>query len=257
MEGVRFIKRESEGLPLDIFYGAPSCVPASCFETPFEEIKADGIAELLADGTCTHLGEMMNFPGVYLGDGRSMEKARSRGRNGNHGPRARRRRRAARGLSARRRHLRPRMQHNRRGTREAAPRHVPDDTSGRGGAEPEGPRAAARGIAESLRALPRGQRRHNSGLHPRARAHGRLRARADRVRRPPLAALRTATLTPAEYFRLYDRGAIAPGKIADLVLVDSLESCRVLRVWKRGRLVAERGKSSKASPPPPYQSCRG
>ena len=59
---------------------------------------------------------------------------------------------------------------------------------------------------------------------------------------PPLAALRTATLTPAEYFRLYDRGAIAPGKIADLVLVDSLESCRVLRVWKRGRLVAERGK---------------
>ena len=113
-----------------------------------------------------------------------MEKARSRGRDGNHGPRARRRRRAARGLPARRRHLRPRMQHNRRGAREAAPRYVPDDTSGRSGAEPERPRAAARGIAESLRALPSGQRRHNAGIHPRARAHGRLRARADRVRRP-------------------------------------------------------------------------
>ena len=48
------------------------------------------------------------------------------------------------------------------------------------------------------------------------------------------------TLTPAEYFRLYDRGAVTPGKIADFALLDAdtLDAgFRVSEVWKRGRLV--------------------
>ena len=42
-EGIRFMHRESEGLPVDFYYGAPSCVPASAQETPFEYIEADEI----------------------------------------------------------------------------------------------------------------------------------------------------------------------------------------------------------------------
>ena len=57
----------------------------------------------------------------------------------------------------------------------------------------------------------------------------------------PLVALRMVTLSPAEYFGLPRRGGIAPGWLADMVLVDSLESCRVERVWKAGKLVAQAG----------------
>ncbi len=58
----------------------------------------------------------------------------------------------------------------------------------------------------------------------------------------PLVALRMVTLSPAEYFGLARRGGIAPGWLADMALVDSLELCRVEQVWKNGRLVAKSGK---------------
>ncbi|PKL10870.1 MAG: adenine deaminase, partial [Spirochaetae bacterium HGW-Spirochaetae-8] len=56
-----------------------------------------------------------------------------------------------------------------------------------------------------------------------------------------LTAIRMATLNAAECFRLYDRGAIAPGYRADLVLVDNLQDFSVLKVFSEGRLVAEHG----------------
>mgnify|MGYP000252544954 FL=1 len=50
-----------------------------------------------------------------------------------------------------------------------------------------------------------------------------------------------ATLNAAECFRLYDRGAIAPGYRADLVLLDDLKEFHVNRVWIAGELTAEEG----------------
>lgn len=57
-----------------------------------------------------------------------------------------------------------------------------------------------------------------------------------------MTAIRMATLNAAECFRLYDRGAIAPGYRADVVLLDDLEQFHVHKVWIRGELVAEEGK---------------
>lgn len=54
---------------------------------------------------------------------------------------------------------------------------------------------------------------------------------------PPLAAYRSASLTAAAAFGLFDRGMIAPGKRADIVLLDHLEECRVSDVIVGGRLV--------------------
>ena len=56
----------------------------------------------------------------------------------------------------------------------------------------------------------------------------------------PFVALRMVTLSPAEYFRLYDRGAIAPGKIADFSLLDSDvmdDRFKIEYVWKNGRQI--------------------
>jgi adenine deaminase len=56
---------------------------------------------------------------------------------------------------------------------------------------------------------------------------------------PPLACYRAASLTAAAAFGLTDRGMIAPGKRADIVLLDDLESCAVSDVIAGGRLVGE------------------
>jgi adenine deaminase len=58
----------------------------------------------------------------------------------------------------------------------------------------------------------------------------------------PIDAVRSATLFPAKHLRLYDRGAIAPGKLADILLLDDLEGFRVNTVFADGKLVAKNGK---------------
>jgi adenine deaminase len=57
----------------------------------------------------------------------------------------------------------------------------------------------------------------------------------------PLEALRLATLNPADYFGLRDRGAIAPGRRADLVITSDLRTLPVERVYAGGRLAARDG----------------
>ena len=54
-------------------------------------------------------------------------------------------------------------------------------------------------------------------------------------------AIRMATLNAAECFRLHDRGAIAPGYRADIVLLDDLKDFQVEKVWIAGELTADQG----------------
>ena len=68
MAGLEFMFKSSQGLPVDIFYGAPSCVPASDFETPYDELDMTAIKNMFDKKYVQHLGEMMNFPAVINGD---------------------------------------------------------------------------------------------------------------------------------------------------------------------------------------------
>jgi len=68
VDGVRFMINQASKLPMDIFYSAPSCVPATHLETSGAELGPGEVEELLKTDGIVALGEMMNFPGVVFGD---------------------------------------------------------------------------------------------------------------------------------------------------------------------------------------------
>lgn len=74
IEGVRYMLDNADGLPFHICFGAPSCVPATAFETAGATIGPAGVKELLEMPGIGYLSEMMNYPGVLAGDPVVMEK---------------------------------------------------------------------------------------------------------------------------------------------------------------------------------------
>ena len=71
-----------------------------------------------------------------------------------------------------------------------------------------------------------------------------------RLGTPPLAVYRAATLSAAEAFGLKDRGMIAPGKRADIVAIDSLETCNAQMVFAGGMRVSEAAFAEREETPP-------
>lgn len=74
MEGVRYMMENAHGAGLRFCFGAPSCVPATTFETAGAEITAADIEWLLSQKEILYLSEMMNYPGVLFKDPNVMEK---------------------------------------------------------------------------------------------------------------------------------------------------------------------------------------
>jgi adenine deaminase len=74
MKGVKFMINDSKKVPLYFWFGAPSCVPATQFETSGEELGPDDIKTLLKRDDIKYLSEMMNFPGVVFNDRNVIKK---------------------------------------------------------------------------------------------------------------------------------------------------------------------------------------
>jgi len=68
VEGVQFMIDNAREVPLKIAFGAPSCVPATQFETSGFKLDAHDVADLLAQNDIYYLAEVMNFPGVINND---------------------------------------------------------------------------------------------------------------------------------------------------------------------------------------------
>ncbi|MDA3930512.1 MAG: adenine deaminase [Prolixibacteraceae bacterium] len=68
MKGVRFMIENASLTPMKLSFGAPSCVPATPFETSGALLDSSNIETLFKQKECSHLSEMMNFPGVIYND---------------------------------------------------------------------------------------------------------------------------------------------------------------------------------------------
>ncbi len=74
MAGVEFMIENGKTVPFKFNFGAPSCVPATIFETAGASLNADEVEKLLQRNEIKYLSEMMNFPGVLNGDEGVMKK---------------------------------------------------------------------------------------------------------------------------------------------------------------------------------------
>lgn len=238
--GVRFMAAASHGLPLSVIIMAPSCVPATTMEHTGASLTASDLADLLADGVVHGLAEVMNFPGVTFGDRAVLAKLD-----------------AFAG--------RPVDGHAPNWTGQLLNAYV---AAGIGSDhECTTPAEAAEKLSRGLYILIR-QATNAQNLHALlplvTPANSRRicfctddRVPADllddgsidwMVREAiaagidPVTAVQMATLNPSEWFGLHDRGAVAPGRRADLLVCDDLQDFRPRQVYTGGQLVAEAGR---------------
>ena len=74
IKGVEFMIENGKKTPFKFNFGAPSCVPATPFESAGAIIDSDGIKQLMANPDIKYLGEMMNYPGVIFDDAEVLKK---------------------------------------------------------------------------------------------------------------------------------------------------------------------------------------
>lgn len=74
MEGVEFMVNDGNKVPFNFFFGAPSCVPATSFETAGATISVEDIEKLMSQPHIKYLSEMMNYPAVLARDTEVMAK---------------------------------------------------------------------------------------------------------------------------------------------------------------------------------------
>jgi len=249
LKGIRFMMENGEGVPLDIHYMLPSCVPATAFEDSGAVLDASDLNELMDHPSVLGLGEVMDYPGVVEGNPeifRKIDLALSRNKRvDGHGP----------GIGGR----------DLNGYRcagittehECSTREEMEERLSRGMYILIREGSAARNLETLVAGVTPGNSRRclfcTDDKQPAdILAEGHINyniRRAVELGLDPVTAVQMATLNAAECYGFRDRGAVAPGYRADLVVVEDLASFRVKEVYKDGRRAAREGEALFTVPP--------
>jgi len=255
--GVEYMIRASRGLPLDVFFTVPSCVPATAMETAGARLGPRKVAALLRRERVVGLAEMMNFPGVVFRDPEvlaKIEAARSLGKVvDGHSPGL-----TGTGLAV---YAAAGVQSDHECTTVDEARERLEAgmmVMIREGSAAKNLRDLVRLVnpANAHRFMFVSDDRDCEDLLEDGHVNSILR-RAVRLGLDSSTAVRMATVNPAAYFGLRDRGAVAPGYRADLVVVGDLRKFAVAQVFKDGVKVADGGRVSARIPRSRDASVRG
>lgn len=243
--GIRFMIDSARGVPFNVFVMLPSCVPATSMETSGAVLTAADLQLFFSEPSVIGLAEMMDFPGVIHRDPevlRKIKMARGRRMDG-HAPSL-----SGKNLSA---YVAAGIGSDHECT---GPRETKDKLkTGMRIMVREG--TTARNLKDLLPLVTakNGRRfffvtddRHPKELLEEGHINSMVK-QAIRQGLDPVLAIQMATLNTAEYFRLDDLGAVAPGYRADLVAFDHLSRFQVRKVFKDGVLVAENGRMLRRS----------
>jgi adenine deaminase len=245
-EGIRYMLEASAGLPVDIFFMLPSCVPATPLDESGAELSADELEPFYKEERVAGLAELMNSFGTVRADEeiiRKIQGANSYGKRiDGHAPFL-----TGKDLNA---YITAgvRSDHECSSAEEA----VEKLKLGQFIMIREG--TAARNLEALLplfddkycdRCMLVTDDKHGSDLIDNGHIDYIIR-KAIRAGKDPLNAIKMATLNAAMYFGLKDRGAIAPGYVADIIVLSDLEEFTVEKVFKNGRLTVDGGKNVRA-----------
>lgn len=240
VEGVAFMIANGKKTPFHFFFGAPSCVPATVFETAGDSIDAAQVGALLEQPEILYLSEMMNFPGVLHGDAEVLAKIAHAHRLGKpvdgHAPGLRgeeARRYIAAGIST---------DHECFTAEEALDKLK------------HGMKILVRegSAAKNFEALIDLLHHHQDMMmfcsddkHPDSLVEGHINdlcARAVAKGIDVYKVLQAACVNPVEHYKL-PIGRLREGDAADLIVVEDLVKFRVRQTYLNGNLVAENGRS--------------
>jgi adenine deaminase len=234
-DGVHWLCDAAGGLPLDVYFMASSCVPASRFESPRRALSTGDLEGLLRRRHVLGLAEMMNFPGVVSGDDGELAKLALAEHVDGHAPGVTGRALnayAAAGIASD--HEAATVEEGRERLRAGLWLLIREASS-------------ARNLRALLPlALEYGPHRMAFCTDDREPEHvaddGHINAivrEAVALGLRPEDAVVMASLNPAAYHGLDHLGAIAPGRRADVLVLSDLESFMPELVLKRGRPVGE------------------
>ena len=237
-EGVDFMIDDGKNVPLKFLFGAPSCVPATNFETSGGIINKKQVEDLLAKEEIHYLSEMMNFPGVIFGDEDVCSKISSALKHNKpvdgHAP-------GLRGEDLKKYISAGISTDHECSTLEEALEKL---SLGMKILIREG--SAAKNL-ENLKSLIRSNPEMvmlcSDDLHPEMLLKGHINKLVSRLIKDGydlFDVLRSVTLNPANHYKT-NTGLLRVGDAADFILVDSIETMDVLETWIDGQKVFDRG----------------
>ncbi len=240
-EGIEYILQATEGLPVDVRVMLPSCVPATPMDESGASLDYRAIDPFYENERVLGLAEMMNFPGVLNADRQVLEKIVAAEEHhklsDGHAP----------GLTGQ--DVNAYVAAGIWSDHECSTPEEAIAKMERGQRIMIREGTAARNL-DALMPLLQPKYYENclfctDDIHPNdLLAKGdidNIIRRAIHAGVDPIIAVKCASLHTARYFGLNDRGAVAPGYLADLVVIDNFEDFTIFSVFKNGELMADRG----------------
>ena len=241
IRGIKYMMSCARPLPLDLYLMVPSCVPATHLETSGARLTARDIRAILSWEHTIGLGEVMNFPGVIATDREVLAKiACSRGRViDGHAP----------GVKGK--ELNAYISAGILSDHESTSLEEAREKLSRGMYVMIRESSSAKNLEALLPLITdKTYKRCLFVVDDRSCADllrdGDIDAvvrKAIRLGLDPVRAIQLATINSAEYFRLHGLGAIAPGYIANVIVVDDLTTFKAEMVFYHGELVAKEGEA--------------